>query len=105
MSMLIGPVWLKASRTARSVISWNIDPPDPIAGQAERLLEVPGDRLALAVGVGRQVDQVGLGGLALQLADGVLLGRHDLVRGLVAVRDVQAEPALGAGRGHAPCWP
>ena len=31
-------------------------PADPVVGQVEGLLEVPGDRLALAVGVGRQVD-------------------------------------------------
>ena len=33
------------------------DAADPVVGELERLLEVPGDGLALAVGVGRQVDQ------------------------------------------------
>ena len=61
------------------------DAADPLVGQVEHLLEVPGDRLALAVGVGRQVDDVGLGGLALQLGDRVLLARHDLVGRRVAV--------------------
>ena len=81
------------------------DPADPVVGQVEGLLQVPGDGLALAVGVGRQVDHVGPGGLALQVAHGLLLGRHDLVRGLVAVRHVQRRACAWEGRGRGPCWP
>ena len=40
--------------------------------ELQLVLDVPGDRLALAVGVGRQVDAAGLGGFALQLGEDVL---------------------------------
>ena len=57
----------------------------------EGLLEVPGDGLALAVGVGREIDVVGrLRGL-LQLVDGLFFAGQHLVRGLVRVVAVDAE--------------
>ena len=71
------------------------DAADPVVGKVEGLLQVPGDRLALAVGVGRQVDDVGPGGLALQIADRVFLGRNDFIGRRVAMRHIQAELALG----------
>ena len=67
----------------------------PIVGKVEGLLQVPGDRLALAVGVGRQVDDVGPSGLALQIAHGVFLGRNDFIGGRVTMRHIHAELALG----------
>ena len=67
----------------------------PIVGKAEGLLQVPGDGLALAVRVGRQIDDVGPGGLALQVAHGFFLGRNDFIGGRVTMRHVQAELSLG----------
>ncbi len=66
-----------------------------VVGQVECLLQVPGDGFAFAVRVGRQIDEPGLGGGSLELADRVFLGRHDFVRGLVALGDVEPELALG----------
>ena len=71
------------------------DAADPVVGQVEGLLQVPGDGFAFAVGVGREIDHAGLRRGSLELADRLLLGRHDFVRRLVAVRDVEPELALG----------
>ena len=65
--------------------------------------EVPGDRLALAVLVGGEVELVGVLEQALELGDvALLVARHDVVR-LEAVVDVDGEPAprlvLDLGRG------
>ncbi len=57
------------------------------------LQEVPGDRLALAVLVGGEVQLVGLLERGPEVADHVLAG--DLVGGLEAVVDVDAEALLG----------
>ena len=81
------------------------DAADPVVGQVERLLKVPGDGFALAVGVGRQVDQIGPGGLALQLADGLFLGRErPRTRGRSRGRR-PARASAWAGRGRGPCSP
>ena len=68
---------------------------DPVVGEVERLLEVPGDGLPLAIRVGRQIDDLGPGGVAAEVADRVFLGRDDLIRGRVPVGDVEPELALG----------
>ena len=65
--------------------------------------QVPGDRLALAVLVGGEVELVGVLEQALELGDvALLVARHDVVR-REAVVDVDREPAprlvLDAGRG------
>ena len=73
------------------------DAADAVVRQLERLLQVPGDRLPLAVGVGRQVDQLGPGGGPLQVADRLLLGRDDLVRRGVA-RAPTSSPSFRLGR-------
>ena len=66
------------------------------------LLEVPGDGLALAVGVGREVDVVGRLRRLLQLVDRLFLAGQDLVRGLHrSVRGRCRGPcAAGRGRGR-----
>ena len=79
----------------------------PVDRQALRRLElveeVPGDRLALAVLIGGEVEGVGVLDQLLQLRDvALLVARHDVV-GLEAVVDVDREPAprlvLDLGRG------
>ena len=78
---------------------------DPLVGQVERLLQVPGDRLALAVGVGRQIDHVGPGGLALQLADRSPSCSARPRRRAHSPWRRRARACAWAGRGRAPCWP
>src|SRR5262249_21312112 len=74
--------------------------------EVQLVLDVPGDGLALAVGVGRQQDAVGLAGLALELGQDVL-GRAALAvaAALVALLDdVGGHPAgvdVDAGDGLA----
>ena len=58
----------------------------------QHLEQVPGDRLALAVFVGREQELVGLLQELLQLADLLLLVRVDDVERLEVVLDVDAEP-------------
>ena len=58
----------------------------------ERLLEMPRDRFALAVGVGGEVDVVGRLGRAPELVDRLLFARQDLVGRRVAVGPVDSEP-------------
>ena len=79
----------------------------PVDRQALRRLElveeVPGDRLALAVLIGGEVEGVGVLDQLLQLGDvALLVARHDVV-GLEPVVDVDREPAprlvLDLGRG------
>ena len=79
----------------------------PVDRQALRRLElveeVPGDRLALAVLIGGEVEGVGVLHQLLQLGDvALLVARHDVV-GLEPVVDVDREPAprlvLDLGRG------
>ena len=58
-------------------------------------IEVPGDGLALAVRVGRQVDLARRLDALLELLDELgLVARHDVLRGEVVV-DVDAQRALG----------
>ena len=79
-------------------------PLDRDAGLGLQLVEeVPGDRLALAVLIGGEVELVGVLEQALELGDvRLLVARHDVV-GLEAVVDVDREPAprlvLDLGRG------
>ena len=79
------------------------DASHPIIAEFESLLQVPGDGLALAVGVGRQIDDVGPGRLALQVAHGVFLGRYDFIGGRITVLHIQSELPLGkvANMAHA----
>ena len=58
----------------------------------QRLLQVPGDRFALAVRVGGEIDGVRGLGRALELVDRLLLAGEDLVGRLVGVLAVDAEP-------------
>ena len=57
--------------------------------------DVPRDRFALAVGVGRQVDVVGLLGLRLDFLEHLRLAGDDVVLGLEVVVDGDPERALG----------
>ncbi|OPZ01303.1 MAG: hypothetical protein BWZ09_02745 [Alphaproteobacteria bacterium ADurb.BinA305] len=73
--------------------------------QAERLLQVPGDRLALPVRVGRQVDAVGLLHGAAQVLQRLLAVGDLHVGGLEIALDANAEACLRqiahvAHRGH-----
>ncbi len=72
-------------------------PAHPIIRQAKGLLQVPGDGLALAVGVGGEVDQGGLAGLLLEVGDGRFLAVGHDVSGPVMVEYVDSEvaPTLG----------
>ena len=64
-------------------------------GQIQQFLEVPGDGLALAVRVGREIDGLGaLGGL-FQFVNELRLIAHGDILGLEAVFDVHAHLALG----------
>ena len=66
-----------------------------VVGQAEQLLQMPGDGLSLAVRVGREVDDVRLFRALFELGDDVLLALdRDIVR-LEAVFYVHAHRALG----------
>ncbi len=70
--MSILPGWAMAFCTAVRVISLKVMRKVRVVVQTQGVLDVPGDGLALAVGVGRQEDVVGLGRLALQLGQDVL---------------------------------
>ena len=66
----------------------------------QRLLEVPGDRLALAVGVGGEVDGVGGLGRLLELVDRLLFARRAARRtACTGARDPPRGPCAG-GRGR-----
>ena len=68
--------------------------PRLLVGQLEQLLEVPGDRLAFAVRVGREIDGFGALGLGLQLLDQfAFILDGDILR-LKAILDVHAHLAL-----------
>jgi len=71
------------------------DPEDLVVGRLDFLENVLADRLALAVGVCREVDHVGLVRGLAQVLDDRFLARDDLVVGLEAVGGIDAEPLLG----------
>ena len=92
--------WANASRIAPSVISlkvtrWVFD-----AGDVGGLGDVPGDRLALAVEVGGEVDVVGALGRLLDLGDLLAAVVGDHVFGREVVVDVDAELALAGVLGQ-----
>ena len=58
----------------------------------QQLVQVPADRLALAVRVGGEVHTLGFLGEARQLSDGLLLARHHAVVRLVVLGAVDREP-------------
>ena len=77
------------------MISWKTTRWTGLAVRARRLDQVPGDRLPLAVGVGRQVDLARLLDALLELLDELgLVPRHQVLRREVVV-DVDPERALG----------
>ena len=67
----------------------------PLGPRLQGFLEVPGDRLALAVRVGREVDGRGFAGGLLELPERLFLALQDLVRRFVAVAPIDAQPLLG----------
>ncbi len=79
------------------VISWNSARWKRADGRRgpEELLEVPADRLSLAVGVAREVDVVGGFRVPLQVGDRLLLAGKDLVRRLVAGVPVDRDSLSG----------
>ena len=62
---------------------------------AERLRQVPGDRLSLPVGVGRKKDLAGVLRLFFELTDHVALAADVDIMGLEMIVDVDAERTLG----------
>ena len=64
-------------------------------GQAQKLLQVPGNGLALPVRVGCEIDGVRLGGFRLQLLDESLLAPHRNILGGKIMLDIHAHFALG----------
>ncbi len=68
---------------------------DPSGADSTLDGDVPSDRFALAVGVGRQVDVVGLLGLRLDFLEHLRLAGDDVVLGLEVVVDGNPERALG----------
>ena len=66
-----------------------------LAGRLQRLVQVPGDRLAFAVRVGREKDGVGRLDRAPQLLERLLLALEDLVGRRVGVVAVDAQTLLG----------
>lgn len=72
-----------------------LDAPDVLVLVADQFRHVPGNGLSLAVGVGRKVDVVGLGGGFLEGGNHLLLAVYDLVAGGKAVGLVDAQFAGG----------
>ncbi|MBS1226673.1 MAG: pyrB [Candidatus Aminicenantes bacterium] len=70
-------------------------PEDLLVVVREELAEVPGDGLALAVGIGGQDDTIALAGGLPELGDDLLLVRDDLVGRLEVVIDVDPQLLLG----------
>ena len=71
------------------------DAANAVVGKVERLLQMPGDGFAFTVRVGGQIDHARLGRGPLEIGDRLFLGRHNFVRGFVALRDIKPELALG----------
>ena len=92
--------WANASRIARSVISLKVTRRVFSDGHVRRLGDVPGDRLALAVEVGREVDRVGALGRLGDLGDLLAAVVGDDVLGREVVVDVDAELALAGVLGQ-----
>ena len=82
-----------------------------IEALAQAVGDMEGDRLALAIRVGGEVDMVLALGLLLYILDDLGLARNDVVFGLEVMLDIDAEGALGqiddmADRGgHHSSWP
>ena len=99
-------IWRGLATASRIALLGDLVEDHPVHRDALRLElveEVPGDRLALAVLVGGEVELVGVLEQRLELGDvRLLVARHDVV-GLEAVVDVDREPAprlvLDLGRG------
>ena len=71
------------------------DPVGLVVGQAEQLLQMPGNGFALPVRVGGQIDGFALLGRLLQIADDVLFALDGLVVGQEALLHIHADLALG----------
>ena len=84
-------LWLNASAIALRVISWKTTRCTRSWGMSAASQQVPGDGLALAVGVGRQVDFARVRGRGLQVLDHVLLVVGHAVLGRKVVLDVDRE--------------
>ncbi len=69
-------------------------PLDRLFGRLEHRSQVPGDRLALAVGIGREVNALGGLGRGLEPRDRLILAHDRHVLGLEVVLDVDTELAL-----------
>jgi hypothetical protein len=83
----------RANGVARDLVE--LHPARRPVPEADRLDQVPGDRLALAVRVGRQVHHVGLPGRRLELLDDLVLLARDHVLRREAMLHVYAELGLG----------
>jgi hypothetical protein len=89
------PGFLSASSTAFFVISLKRTRCTFFALGPELLRDVPGDRLALAIGVGREVDVLLVLGRLLDLVEDLRLALDDVVLGREVVLDVDPELRLG----------
>ena len=74
------------------------DTPDAAILQAKRLLEVPGDGFAFAVGVRRQVDHIRAGSMLLQQGEDILAILQIAIGWNPPCLDVDAESAAGQMR-------
>ena len=63
--------------------------------QIQKLLQVPGNRLALPIRVGCEVDGFRLGGIRLQFLNQTLLAPHRNILGREIMLDIHAHFALG----------
>ena len=94
-----------ASATASGVISWKTTRRTGFAVGIRRLDQVPGDRLALAVGVGRQDRLAGrLDALLRSLTVFDFVARDHVLRREV-VLDLDTQACSSADHGHAPSRP
>ena len=94
--------WANASRIADSVISLKVTRWVLAGSRPDRLGDMPGDGLALAIEVGGEVDHVRLPGGLLDRADLLLAVGDDLVDGREVVVHVHAELVLAELFGQVP---
>ena len=79
---------------------------DPLGiGELQELGQVPGDRLAFAIGIGREIDVGRAFDRAAQLLDDVAFALDRQVFRREVVLDVDAQRALWEGRARAPPMP
>ena len=66
-----------------------------IVGQIEQLLQMPRDSFAFPVGVGSEIDRIGVSGGLLQVPDKLLFALDGFIDGFKILFHVHAQFALG----------